>query len=216
MGFLALLARLLGLLALAILLSAGWLYRDRLLGLWTGRHRPAGEAEVSATVGHPGTQALQRARDKVDSLNGWRADSVLLSASEMASLLGDGLDPKFRKYLDSLTVELGDNDLALSASLETAAIPRVVLGPLEGMLGPRERIGARGTVRVAKPGWGEWTVRELSVRNFPLPKAVSVQVVEKAMPGSRGGSLSFRIPPGIAEIRIRPAAVILYRKPSLP
>jgi len=35
----------------------------------------------------PGSRALVTAHAKIDSLNGWRADSVVLSASEVASIV---------------------------------------------------------------------------------------------------------------------------------
>jgi hypothetical protein len=211
MGLVGALARLLGILALALLVAAGWLYRDRLVSGFPWWRRGPAAGVAPAGVGHPGAEALRRARDKIDSLNGWRADSILLTPSEMASLVGDGLDPDIRKYLDSLEVELGPDDLGLSASLETRRIPRDALGPVAGLLADRERVGAHGTVRVLGPGKAEWTVRRLSMRGIPLPDDLRRRVVEKALGGS-GEILEFRIPPGIAGVAIRPGRAVVYRK----
>ncbi|MGH7656926.1 MAG: hypothetical protein ACREL6_01740, partial [Gemmatimonadales bacterium] len=108
-------------LILVAALVAAWFYRDRLIPIVRDLVRPGEAAEAT---GRPGTAALLDARDKVDSLNGWDADSVILTAAEAASLLGDGLDPAVRRELDSMEVELGDGRISVSAVLNTARIPR--------------------------------------------------------------------------------------------
>ncbi len=209
MGLIKLLLRLFGILLLAAVVSAAWLYRGP---LWTFARGGFSRRPPTATesVGHPGAQALARARDKVDSLNGWKADSVVLGASEMASLIGAGLDPAFRSHLDSLTVLLGDDELGLSALLATSIIPRDLLGPLAGMLNPKERIAARGSVAMAKPGVAQWTVREFRVRDFPLPDDVARKLVQRGLNGSKSGAIMFDIPDGVQGIRVRPGGVTLY------
>ena len=104
--------KVLGCLGLIALLVIGWLYRDRvvregrqLLGRIEGSRATTA---APATRGRPGSRALASAEAKIDSLNGWHADSVVLTASEVASLMGSGLAPAFRKELDSLQVELLD------------------------------------------------------------------------------------------------------------
>ena len=212
MGIVGLSVRFLGILLLALAVSAGWFFRDRLLGSWNAHRAAVAPAEPS--VGRPGTGALVQAREKVDSLNGWHADSVVLSPSELASLLGEGLEPEFRRYVDSLTVELGDGDLSLSGVLLTSAIPSGLLGPLASVFGPRERLAARGTVAVTGPGQAECRVRELVVRGIPLPSTVTAEVVERGLHGSKEGALPFRIPAGIGGVRVRPDGVTLYRLAS--
>jgi hypothetical protein len=55
----------------------------------------------------------------VDSLNGWRADSVVLTASEFASLVGSGMDRELRSRLDSLQIELLEGEIQVSGRLHT-------------------------------------------------------------------------------------------------
>ena len=69
--------RLIGCLGLILLLVAGF-YRDRMVDFVSGiLHKQPAPAE---SVGRPTEGGVRRALDKVDSLNAWRADSVVLSA----------------------------------------------------------------------------------------------------------------------------------------
>ena len=81
------------------------------------------------TANWPSQQAgLASATDLVDSLNGWRADSIVLTAEQLASLLEAGLGGAAARYLDSVSVTLGQDEAAVGASLATEAIPRAALG----------------------------------------------------------------------------------------
>jgi hypothetical protein len=82
MGCLTAPFKVLGCLGLIAALLFGWLYRDRVVRegrrLLGRLERPAAVAP-SSPRGRPGARALETARAKIDSLNGWRADSVVLS-----------------------------------------------------------------------------------------------------------------------------------------
>jgi hypothetical protein len=202
-----------GFLGLLAALAIGWLYRDRLaeqahqvLGSITGR-------EVAPTGGRPGSQALLSARAKVDSLNGWRADSVVLTASEVASMIGAGLDPSLRSQLDSLQVELLDGSIAVKARLATARLPRELTGPLSVALRPTEPIEAAGPIEVVGPRRAEWTLRSFRVRNFPLPRDAVPKLVAKALGDPNKKTVPVKIPAGIREIRIRPGGATLIGTP---
>ena len=85
MGCLSAPVRLLGWLAVIAALALGWLYRDRLIH--EGRRLLGGQpaAAPAVSAGRPGARALESARSKVDSLNGWRADSIVLTPAEVAA-----------------------------------------------------------------------------------------------------------------------------------
>lgn len=206
-GCLTLPFRVLGCLVLLLLLAAGWLYRDRIVQFV---HEVTAEPETAAeTVGRPTEGGARRALDKVDSLNAWRADSVVLTAAEMASMIGAGLDPAFRGRLDSLQVRLEEGRVSIEASLLTGSIPKEALGPLGEMIGAREHLAAAGTVAVVGRGRAEWTVDRLSLGSFPFPRDMIPRLLERAL-GSRSAAVPFVIPAGIRAVRIRPAGVILY------
>lgn len=204
--------RLFGIVVLAALVSGAWLFRGEIVRLL----RPQ-VARVTASLsgdggGTPGPAALARARDKVDSLHGWNADSVILNANEMASLLLDGLPGEARSHLDSLSLVLGDARVTASVRLETAQIPRELLGPLAGVLNPWERVSASGPVTVVRAGRAEWRIEALTLRGFTLPEEASRRLVERALPGARGGVLPVALPKGVAWLRVRREGVALFRK----
>lgn len=214
-GCLALPFRLLG---LALLIGAaylGWMERDRIATHWHRlTDRPAAAAEGS--VGRPGVDALRRATDKVDSLNGWRADSVLLTAAEMASLIGAGLDSRLRGQLDSLVVTLGEDRIAVGGKIRTAGLPRDVLGPLAGAFEEREPIQGAGAVRVTGAGEAVWLVDAFQVRDFDFPREVVPRIVGLVAGNPRDTVLAIAIPLGIGAVRVSPERVTLYPSTQSP
>ena len=132
--------------------------------------------------------SLASAEAKLEAL-GQRGgpDSVLLNANELASLIGRGIDWSVRKAFDSLRVELLDGKLAVDTRLDTKLIPASELGPLQGMLAPREPLRMVGTLSVARPGVARWAVTELSLRGFPFP-APAVRAMTRRMASSSAES----------------------------
>ncbi|HEY6947750.1 MAG TPA: hypothetical protein VI297_02945, partial [Gemmatimonadales bacterium] len=159
--------RALGCLVILAGVAAGWLYRDRVLEEFlrlTGRR-----AEATTAVGRPGTRALAAARARTDSVARSTADSIVLSPSELASLIGAGLTPVVRDQLDSLTVRLLDGQVEVGGRITGSQIPREVLGPLALAVSDRPRIRAAGAVDVVGPGRGEWVIERLDVGGVPVP-----------------------------------------------
>jgi hypothetical protein len=203
--------RILGILLLAVLVSGAWLFRREIVALI----RPSAVQPDGAGQSRPvmaGPEAASRAHDKVDSLHGWRADSVVLSPAEMAALVQEGLPAEARRHLDSLSIVLGDGRLTLAARLETAAIPRDQLGPLAGALRPWEPVSAGGVVAVRRAGVAEWRVDSVTIRGFTLPEETSRELMSRTLNGTRDGAIPVTLPPGIVAIRIRPGGVVLFRE----
>jgi hypothetical protein len=210
MGCLAAPFKFAGCLGLIILLGIGWLYRDRITSEARNLIGSIGGDEPPTAQGRPGTRSLMAARAKIDSLNGWRADSVVLNASEVASMIGTGLDPSLRSQLDSLQVELQDGSVLVKARLATARLPKELVGPLAMALRPTEPIEAAGPLEVVGPRRAEWAVRSFSIRNFPLPRDAVPKLVSKALGSPDRRTVPVRIPDGIREIRVRPSGMTLY------
>jgi hypothetical protein len=211
MGCLSLPFKLLGGVALILALAVGWLYRDRLAGE-VGRLFNRSSSEAVVSTGRPGATALSSAKSKVDSLNGWRADSVVLTASEVASLIGSGLNPALRRQLDSLEVELQEGEVAVKAKLATARLPRELTGPLAVALREREPVQAGGPIRVIGRGKAEWAVQSFRIRDFPIPRDAVPKLMAKAF-GDSTRSIPISIPAGIKEIRVHPYGAILVGAP---
>jgi hypothetical protein len=208
MGCLTAPFKLVGYLVVIAALFVGWLYRDRLLA--EGRKVLGWSSSETSSVGRPGANAIISAHAKIDSLNGWRADSVVLSASEVASLIGAGLSPALRSQLDSLRVKLQDGSVAVSANLATARLPRELVGPLAVALRKREPIEAAGPLQVTGPRMADWAVRSFRIRNIPLPRDAVPQLVSRALGDSTKRTVPVRIPAGIREIKIHPSGATLF------
>jgi hypothetical protein len=214
MGCLTAPFKVLGCLGLVAILIIGWLYRDRvvregrqLLGALEGSRETT---EARAARGRPGSRALVSAEAKIDSLNGWHADSVVLTASEVASLMGSGLSPSFRKELDSLQIELLDGEVRARARLRTARLPRELVGPLAAVLRPNEPVEATGPLRVTGPGTGEWVVRSLQIRDFPVPASAVRTLISRTVGDSTRSTVPWKLPEGVRAVRVRPTGVTLY------
>jgi len=215
LGCLSLPFRLLGLLFVAGVVYLAWTERDRIALYWDRlTDRPA--ATASGTTGRPGEAALRLATEKIDSLNGWRADSVILTASEMASLVGAGLDQRVRSELDSLAVTLGEGRIAVAGNIRTAGLPREVLGPLAGAFEDREPIRGAGGVRVTAPGTAEWRLDAFQVRDFEFPREMVPRIVGLISGDRRDSVLRIAIPAGIGGVRVHPDRVTLYPSSGPP
>jgi hypothetical protein len=202
-----------GFLGLLAALAVGWLYRDRLVDEGRKVLGSISGSEPAPTGGRPGARALLSAHAKIDSLNGWRADSVVLTASEVASMIGAGLDPSLRSQLDSLQVELQDGSIAVRARLATARLPRELVGPLSVALRPTEPIEAAGPLEVVGPRRAEWAVKSFRLRNFPIPRDAVPKLVSKALGDPSKQTVPVKIPAGIREIRIHPNGATLIGVP---
>lgn len=230
MGCLTAPFKLLGCLGLLIALGLGWLYRDRMADearrllervreeastitgsrLAGDRADPVRRERGGTLAGRPGVNALRSAKAKVDSLNGWRADSVVLTASEFASLVGSGMDPALRSGLDSLQVELLEGEIRVRGRLRTARLSPELTGPLSGALQPVEPVDATGPVRVTRAGAGEWRVRSFRIGDFPVPDELVPSLVGHALGEPGRTAVPVKVPEGVRAIRVRPGGAILY------
>lgn len=138
---------------------------------------------------------------------------MVLTPSEVASLMGAGLNPSLRRQLDSLQVELQEGEIEISAKLATARLPRELTGPLAVALREREPVEAAGPISVTGPGKAEWTVRSFRIREFPIPRDAVPKLMARAFGDSARRSIPVRIPEGIREIRVRATGATLFGTP---
>jgi len=191
-----------------LLLLGGWAYRRELKGMWHfWRSAKATEAPVT---GYASAQALAKATDLVDSLNGWRADSIVLSADQLASLLQAGLGGAAARYLDSVSVTLGTDEATVNASLATEAIPRQALGPFRHLVRDREQVSVGGKLAVLGPATGELRVESVKLRGLPFPTALIGRFMSASLGAEPDGSVQFKLPHGIRDLRVKPSGVVLY------
>lgn len=199
-------------LAVALLVTffilAGWAYRRELAGMW--RFWRSDAPKEASVTGSASAAGLARATDLVDSLNGWRADSIVLTADELASLLQAGLGGAAARYLDSVQVTLGTDHATVQAMLATEAIPRRALGPFRRFVRARERILVGGRLAVLGPEAGALRVDAVSLRGLPFPTAMIGRFMSTSLDASEDGTVRFQLPKGIRDLKVRPSGVVLY------
>lgn len=205
------------LILLVAALVAAWLNRGPLVRAATrvvGRETPLPSVAEPA-VGAPTPAAVEGAEAKLALLNreSGAPDSVVLSPNEVASWIGGGIDWTVRKTFDSLRVELRPDTLVMHARLDTRAVPPEALGPLAGILEPREPLRVAGPLTLARPGVVRFEVAELSVRELRFPSAAVRQAARRVAGADAGGGFAVPVVPAVRAVAVRPAGLVLYRVP---
>lgn len=188
-----------------------WWFREPVMqtaARWFGRSQDLPPVADTA-VGAPTPSAVASAQGKLRSLA--TADSVVLTANEMASLIGGGIAWTVRKSFDSLRVELLDEAFAVHARLDTRALPPDALGPLAGLVQPREPLRLGGTLAIARPGIAHFTIREITLRGVAFPRPAVASVVRQ-LTGAQGGVIPVQVDRAIADVRVHPLGVVFYRR----
>jgi hypothetical protein len=196
---------------------AAWWFRaplGRAAGHWFGT-RSTQLPPVGDTVGAPTPKALSSSQTKIDRLKRPSGpDSTVLSPNEVAAMIGSGIDWSVRKSFDSLRVELLEGSIAVHCRLDTRVIPPEALGPLAGMLNPREPLRIAGPLAMARPGIARFTVVELSLRGFPFPPPLVKQLAQRVAGADTSGAVPLRVPPAfsdVVDLAVHPTGLVLYR-----
>ncbi len=192
-------------------LAVGWWYREDIMRF--GRQQ-LGMAEPPSRVGRPDSAALQSGREAMDALIRTGADSVVLSPSELASLVADELRRSPAGVPESVTVELGDREVTIRARVATAPIPAAIRDVLGSALGERETIEVGGRIGLRRTGLGEFEIGRVRVRGFPVPRDLVGRLVGRYLPRIEDGQVLFAVPEGITGIRVTPHGATLYGRGS--
>lgn len=199
------------LLFVAVLLAGGWLYRTEITRYVRGIVDPI---SLARRTGTPSPDALASAEAKVGILALEQPDSVLLTASELASLLGGGSSILGFSGLDSISLELGDRRVRVRTMVNTAKLPERVLRLWPGTPAPYEEVIAEGGLTPARPGVAEWQLERVIVRGIPLPSDVVGRLLTQATGQGSDGRITLSLPKDVQGFRVRPEGVALFRSPA--
>ena len=198
--------RLLGLALLVLAGYAAWSYRReirRQIHQWTGES-PAPKA---AGAGHSaGAGAVLR---RIDALATAAADSVLLSADDLASLAAALAAKVVPQAVDSVEVRLDRDDVEIRARVDTRKVP-VSLGPLTSMVRDHEYVEAGGRLVFRRTGLAEWEVERVRVRGLPLPTNFVDQQIRRFAPRAGASSVPVTLPATVTGLRVTPTGLTLY------
>jgi hypothetical protein len=199
--------------ALVAAAVGAWMFRaplGRAVGRLAGREAPL--PRVTSSVGAPSPAAVASADAKLAALErSGGPDSVVLTANEVASWVGGGIDWSVRRTFDSLRVELRRDTLVLHARLDTKAVPPDALGPFAGFVAPREPLRIAGPVTIAAPGHARFTVAELWLRDFAFPPVAIRQIARRVAGAGEDGAFLVPVPTAVRALRLGGDGLVLYR-----
>jgi hypothetical protein len=205
------------LVVLVLAMVAGWLLRDK----WGRGFARLGDTAIART-GDPWEpltpEGAARARSALARL-GQRGgpDDVTLRAGELASFVLQGLRAQLPPSIDSLEAAAIGDRLYVRGRVKLSEIgAEKVLGGLAAMLGERERIQFGGTFRIIRPGLAEFQVKELKLRDFPIPTSAIPRLLRQIERGSRPDGVSpdglpLVVPAYIARVSMGDRQVTLYK-----
>lgn len=200
------------LLFLALLVLGGfvaWSYRAeirRRVHAWTAE--PSAPESAGLGQANRAPAVLRR----LESLGTGRADSVLLSAADVASLLAGAAAGRERGALDSVEVRLAQDDLAVLGRVDTRKLP-LSFGPLSGVIRDFERVEIGGPLVFRRSGLAEWQIARARVRGIPLPRDVVGRLLRQ-FGATEENLLPLPLPPSIEGLRVAPGGLVLYGRPT--
>jgi hypothetical protein len=213
----------LGCLAVLLAIVAGaWLTRERWITIVPGVTHPRSDAGTAAAstegVWQPlGPSAAARGKRAIDGLNAPSGPVfVNLMASDIASYVVQAAGGSL-KGADSVEAAVIGDVLYVRAIVPTKDIAGSgVLGPLAGLLNERERVSLGGSFHVIRPGFSEFQLRDVKLRDFSVPRAAIPRLVKqitkgKQTPGIADDALPVPTPPSLADVRIANGRVTLYK-----
>lgn len=202
---------------LIVLVVAGWFTRDRWLHKVPiiGRQPSAGNATSTWQALSPDGAA--RARTALRRLEG-RSGPVYVNVApgDLAAYIFQELSGALPTDADSIEAAAIGNQLFVRATIPTSLLgDRKALGPIAALLGDRERVQLGGTLRIVRPGLGEFRVTELKLRDFSLPKALIPRILSQ-MSRNRPvdvapDALPLQTPSHIADIRVGNGIITMYK-----
>lgn len=203
------LGRLVLLLVLLLAAAAAWLYRDSLRRWVDTELHPAAAAR---RIGRPSMPALKAATAKLDSLQRTRADSIVLTASEMASLLAQGTSLLPGATFDSISVELGDRTTRIRTLIDSASIPPRVRALIPGGANRYEEVVLSGTLTPVHAGLAELELQHVTLRGIPMPADLVARLAGEATGKGTEGRFAMVLPQTVGGFRVRPEGVAIYRQ----
>jgi hypothetical protein len=210
---------------LLILGVIAWFNRDRLEAIYrryAGDHPPT-ETSGSATPATGGWEALTsdkaaRGQTAVQSLSTPRGPAfVNLSAGEASSYIFLAVAKQLPASSEDVTSSIRNDRLYVRANVALKDFGgSKVLGPLAALLGDRDTVQLGGTIKVLRPGMGEFQVKDIKFGSFPVPDAVIPRLVKAIrkgeMPqGLSANALPMALPTYIGDVRIANGRITVYK-----
>ena len=208
-------ARLGCLFLLAVLAIGGWYTRD----LWLPekyRSHPVSTSNVKwQPITTDGADRTRAALDKLSQPRGQVFQS--LSAGDLASYVFAQLSSKLPGSAQNVETAVSGDVVSLRADVRLADLGGAgALGAIGNMFSEREKVQLSGTFHVLKPGVAEFTVKEVRIRNFTVPRGMIPPLIKRMDQGARPAgtsenAIAVPIPRYVGDIRVANGKVTLYK-----
>jgi hypothetical protein len=205
------------LVVLCIAAAIGWFTRDRWM---PERFRarlspPPAKAATWEPLSNSGAERTRTALDKLSQPRGPVFQT--LSGADVASFAFKALADRLPGAVDSIETRVVGERIAMRAVVKTSELKGMgALGALGGMLGDREHVELTGTMRVVKPGLGEFLVEDAKIRGISIPRGMIGTLVKRfdggaGRAGASENALPLPLPQYVGDIRVANGKITLYK-----
>ena len=186
---------LIGLVLIAVVAVVLYLNKDRITQKWHGL-REGDKVEV-----FPSRALADSAAVKIDDLGKGRRTRIALTQLELQSLLQYKYKELLPAFVDSPTIELKGNKIAVKGSVPVDRLPSVgELGEAASFLPDTTEVAVTGELLPLRTGRVALTVDEVKAARIPLPHRLIPKALarlgRKDEPGLPSDAMSVKLPPG--------------------
>src|SRR5688572_14257688 len=196
-------------------------------GLWWGRvtgRNPVDSVSVAALTWQPlTTEGSVRARQALQRLAARTGPQYVdVAPGDLAAYIFRELSRTLPSSADSIQAAAIGERLHVRALILTSDLgAKDALGPISMLLGTQERVQMGGTIRIIRPGFAEFQVKEFRIRDFALPQALIPRLIRQITRGARPPGLApdglpLRTPVYIGDVRVSNGKITLYKAVSTP
>jgi hypothetical protein len=139
-----------------------------------------------------------------------------LSGADVASFIFRQLASKLPESADSIQAMVSGDRISLRSVVDLSQVGSNVLGPLANVLGNREPVLFSGTLRVIKPGTGEFQIQQAKIGAIGVPASMIPTLIQRFDRGARpagvdANALPLPLPQYVGDIRVANGKITLYK-----
>ncbi|MGH7551881.1 MAG: hypothetical protein ACREMQ_02510 [Longimicrobiales bacterium] len=207
-----------GLVVLAALLVAGWIYRDPIRSIWH-RARVEVEPRIATPLAMPpapetSPELADEADRKLSGLAGGTRGHVALAEVEVQSLLRYRYAQLLPAFVDSLRIEFDGSRIRLRGRLPVDKLPR--LGEAAALLPDTTEVTVTGQILPLEDGRIALAVDEVTAANIPLPRrfvpGALTRLGRRDEPGLPVDAVALPLPPGVGAAYVRNDSLVLLSR----
>ena len=202
-----------------------WFNRDRLETIYRRYAGGPPSADTSAVIRIPGDweplspEKGTAGQTKVASLSARGGPAyVNLTPSEASSYILANAIRQLPGATQQATSSVKGDRLYVRANIDLKQVGAAkALGPLGALLGDRDTVQLGGTIRVLRPGVGEFNVKDVKIGAFPIPSAIIPRLISTLRKGEMPSgiakdALPMKMPDYIGDVRIADGRITVYKK----